>query len=387
MPKQTVSSEPNAESLGELDQYLIPHEALERTLQGVIVATKLDNERQKPLKEWLSQQQPASKQLFINEWLSSAAAQFSEDLESHALLDLIIGIAYMRARGRQSNASKDPRSLKFIWSLVHRALLRTTVFKTSRSAGGFIFVPLCSLIKDGAIDELWRLHVWLPDGIRGSTDFKIHDHNAYGQSWVLTGEGTNHRWLVEPADEETATHSEYRLAWNDGKKCDSNYKTHQVSATVTNVYKYLKVTHLSAEKEQRDMTYAVSQREWHSSEVAPEAVFATLFFFDAYRGANRDAAILGPKDRKSSTTEKAAVGITPGQLIRIVELTRTWEDLMTSGKDFIAMGHYDKALGNFNHARLLCEEQGFPNRVYYEEKTESAIDLCRGSTSAVPSNG
>ncbi|KAK6074956.1 hypothetical protein SCUP234_07955 [Seiridium cupressi] len=375
---EMASAEPQLQSLGSVgDQYLLPYEALERTLRGLVVAIKLDDERRDRIQGWLSQQQNIleSRPLSANQWLEATKSQFSDDTELYVLTNLIIGISYMRERGRHSNESQDTLSLNFIWPLVYAALAHTTsLFKPSRSAAGFIFVPLCSLIKDGGIDELWRLHVWLPDGVRGALGFKVHGHNAYGQSWILAGEGTNHRWTVEPAaDKEAATHAEYRVEWNDGKKQDSSYKTHQVSSTVKNSHTYFKATHLGTDIETRDMTYTVSHEEWHSSDVAPEVVFATLFFFDAHRGFNKDAKILGPKDQESSTQLRDPAGHTPEKLVKTVELMRKWEDLLTAvGNKPTTTERYVEVLDNINDAKLLCESApDFPNREYYKEKTMS----------------
>lgn len=324
---QNISTGPKIQSLGRVgDQYLLTHETLDRTLRGVVVATKLDDERQKIIKDWLSQQQQAldSKPLSVNQWLEASKSRFSEEPELHVVTDFIIGIAYMRERGRHENVSKDPLSLDFIWPIIYAALTTTNnLFRASRSAVGLIFVPLCSLIKDGAIEELWRLHVWLPDGQRGDPEYHVHSHNTYGQSWILAGFATNHRWSVEPAaDKETATHAEYRVSWNDGKTQDSNYKTHQVSSTINNTHKYFNAKLLSTETEQQDMTYSVTHEEWHSSEVAPDAMLATLFFFDGHRGTNNDAAILGPKDGESSTQLRDSAGNTPEKVAKFVQAAR-----------------------------------------------------------------
>lgn len=368
---------PASASLGEVgDQYLITHEALDRTLRGLVVATKLDDGRHNQIQKWLSQQREAldSNPLSVNQWLEASRSYFSEQPELYVLTNLIVGIAYMRERGRRSKATEDELSLKFIWPLVYAAISKTTsLFKASRSAAGFIWVPLCSLVNDGAIDELWRLHVWLPDGHRGNSDFQPHDHHAYGQSWILAGEGTNHRWSVEPvADEASATHARYYVAWDDGKKEDSGYKTHQVSSTVRNSHEYCKATHLRTETERRNMTYSVSHEEWHHSEVAHEAVFATLFFFDAHRGVNSKACILGPKDGVSSTQIRDPDGNTPEQLVRTVEVLRRWEDQVAGG-DNLAGDEAAKAKTAediYRPALDLCrQDSSFPNREYYAQKT------------------
>ncbi|ETS73678.1 hypothetical protein PFICI_14624 [Pestalotiopsis fici W106-1] len=374
------------------DQYLLTHDGVERTFRGLIVATKLDEVRERNIRKWLSQQQEVldSQPLSVNQWLEAVRSRFSQELEYLVLMNLIVGISYMRERGRHSTEPEDVVSQNFIWPHIYAALANTkSLFKPSRSSAGFMFVPLCSLIKDGAIDELWRLHVWLPDGHRADPAISVHGHHAFGQSWILAGEGTNHRWAVDAVDDDhaaEATHAEYRVSWDDGKGSSPGYKTHQVSSTIVNTYKYFRATRLGSEEtERRGMTYSVSQDEWHSSTVAPEIVFATLFVFDAHRGANKDAAILGPRDGESFTTSKDPEGNTADGLVRTVESLRRWEDCVAAfSKERLGEAAEDEAdeskectatPSSFDQAMRLCkEEPDFPNRDYYVKKTLEARD-------------
>jgi hypothetical protein len=73
----------------------------------------------------------------------------------------------------------------------------TIPFKVSRSSQGFYAVPLWSQMKDGDIEELFRLHVWIPDGKERISDSNIHTHQAFAQGWILTGQGTNHFYEIE----------------------------------------------------------------------------------------------------------------------------------------------------------------------------------------------
>lgn len=78
--------------------------------------------------------------------------------------------------------------LAFVWYLICDALSSTLIpYTISRSSQGFLAVPLWSLIKDGNIDELFRFHVWQPDGSRGTPEIAIHKHQSFIQSWILAG--------------------------------------------------------------------------------------------------------------------------------------------------------------------------------------------------------
>jgi hypothetical protein len=78
-------------------------------------------------------------------------------------LNMAIALAFLIQSGRQ-NVSVTPSDLHFVWTLIYGALLCDAIhFKVNRSALGYHSVPLWSHAKDGNIDELFRLHVWIPD--------------------------------------------------------------------------------------------------------------------------------------------------------------------------------------------------------------------------------
>ncbi|EFQ34375.1 uncharacterized protein GLRG_09519 [Colletotrichum graminicola M1.001] len=209
--------------------------------------------------------------------------------------------------------------------MIYRAISCETspAFTAARSAQGFLSVALCSLVKDGRIDELFRLHVWLPDGKRGNPDFKLHSHQPFAQSWILAGEGEDHTWEVEPVEDPTeATHAGYVLAWDDGKGQNSTYKTHQSSSTVRNTGSLFRAMETQSEVHCRDSTYTVPAAAFHTSEVAADALHATLFFFDSHRGFVKDAGVLGPKHGDAFTQLRDPAGISPRELVEAVETAR-----------------------------------------------------------------
>jgi hypothetical protein len=52
-------------------------------------------------------------------------------------------------------------------------------FKVSRSSQGFYAVPLWSQMKEGEIEKLFRLHVWIPYGKERISESNIHTHQAF----------------------------------------------------------------------------------------------------------------------------------------------------------------------------------------------------------------
>ncbi|KAI0127627.1 hypothetical protein BJ170DRAFT_683460 [Xylariales sp. AK1849] len=372
-------------TLGVVENEVITAAALRLTLRGLIAATNLPEDQAEALSQWTRSQNlhdtsDRAADMSLSPWLKAATSAFIVQPDLHHLANLSIGIAYMRERGRRLGPTTDPASIAFIWRLIQSALtISHSFFKASRSSQGFFFVPLCSLLKDGKIEELWRLHVWLPDGTRGSPGFEanIHGHDRFAQSWILAGESKNHLWSVEPAqDAELATHAEYQVVWDDGKTSNTDYKTHQVSSTIRNCEKFVTVKHLKTEVKSRDMSYVVPETACHSSEVAPEVACATLFFFDAFRGTNPQAPILGPKDGVSFTQIRDPTGNTPAVLTEIVEIIRKWEMLLEEGKRLDQRGQSEQATSLFRNALELCQSAAnFPNAPLYKSMVLRELNI------------
>lgn len=78
-------------------------------------------------------------------------------------LNLAICLAFLIQSGRQ-NVSVTPSDLHFVWTLIYGAQLCDSIhFKANHSALRYHSVLLWSHAKDGNIDKLFRLHVWVPD--------------------------------------------------------------------------------------------------------------------------------------------------------------------------------------------------------------------------------
>ncbi|OJJ30811.1 hypothetical protein ASPWEDRAFT_44796 [Aspergillus wentii DTO 134E9] len=354
-----------------MDNYIIPASSLLRVLQGIVVATKLPQSKTEPLVQCFSggvtgtDIRPADRELSLSvgkwrdEVYSIPEENKSEKDGLQHLSNLAIGIAFLREQGRQSQDAVTGTELATVWEMVHgaltSALLSQPQFQASRSAQGFLAVPLCSLIENGNISELFRLHVWLPDGQRGAEAFAVHSHQPFAQSWILAGEGVDHSFNVEGVtDEAMSTHAEYRLAWNDGKNTGASYKTHQISSTVVRSGRMVRVIPTGSKVHTRDMSYTIPAAVFHQTTVQPDTLHATLFFFDASRGFVKDAPVLGPKDMESSTQLRDPAGVTPAALATMVEAVRAWEILMDQGQAHSERAEWEHALRSFSHALSLC---------------------------------
>ncbi|KAK6955402.1 hypothetical protein Daesc_003039 [Daldinia eschscholtzii] len=353
--------------------------SLLRTLQGVAVATKSPQDIshqiiQRLCPDAVNNKEDSSVALSFNGWREAIDTKIvDEDTRQVAYLGL--AIAYLRelytGKGDDACEAVSQADLDIIWELVRNALTNKLVsrqlFTASRSAQGFVSVALCSLIKDGNIDELFRLHVWLTDGYRGNPDVAIHSHQAFAQSWILAGEGTDHAYKVEHVDDlETATHAEYALAWSDGKNLGTNYKTNQAFSTITNTKKLVRVAPAKTNVHRRGVSYTIPAAQYHSTEVVPDRFHATLFVFDSRRGFVQDAGVLGPKDGDSFTQLRDPAGITPETLAWTVDAVRSWEVFMEEGQKHINHAEWEHALREFSNALSLCDSgNDFPNKAYH----------------------
>ncbi|KZL80661.1 peroxisomal catalase [Colletotrichum incanum] len=299
--------------------------SLLRSLRGVAQAANLSEAKIEPIMQRLSS---LAERLTLDSWqdfFESLALDEKDNTLHLASLRLALAVSFLRETARQ-NQPVSSDDLDQCWRMVYQAVTSrdSPAFTAARSAQGFLSVALCSLVKDGKIDELFRLHVWLPDGNRGNSDFRLHSHQPFAQSWILAGEGVDHAWEVWPVEDPAeATHAGYALAWDDGKEQNKEYKTHQSSSTVNNTGRLLKATETHSEVHSRGSTYSIPAAAFHTSEVTPDALHATLFFFDSYRGFIEDAGVLGPIDKISYTQLRDPAGISPCELAKVVEAARS----------------------------------------------------------------
>ena len=368
--------------------FQIPRSSLHKVFQGVMVATKTSEVRAEPIIRWISscgtlRAGDSLNANFLDQdcsittaapslrtWRTAIVSDFPREEKLQQLARLALGVTCLREKSRL-DAPVTPTELGLVWELVHGALtnplLKDSLSSASRSAQGFISVPLCSLLKDGIIGELFRLHVWLPDGQRGRPDISIHSHQPFAQSWVLAGEGKDHSYKIEPTTKsDFATHAEYTVSWSDGKDSDSTYRTIQTYSIIKRTERLVHATPIDSVFHSRDMSYTIPAAAFHSTEVPPDTLHATLFYFDSSREFIKDACILGPKNGESFTQLRDPGGVTPALLASKVAYVRNWEDLMKQGHKYAQQGELEEGLRAFNSALSLCESvPDFPNASRY----------------------
>lgn len=328
----------------------VPYATFERTLEGISEACKASDADALTLLEFArrvvgtadclvhrSEMRLSPVRLTDVSMQCRPESQTSDQFELQSLAALAFAICALREAGHDESHGHTAWT-DFIWAEICCSLetLSSSTryrFAVNRSAQGFLTVPLCSLIQDGNIQELFRIHVWLPDGHRGNPDLKVHSHQAFAHSWILAGQATDRSYDGTAASsKDDATHAEYSLAWNSGTGCSAAYKTHQISSTVVNAKRYRQVSLASTRKHSAGMYYTIPHASFHTTEVDPNTLHATLFFFDASRGFEKDAPVLGPRDGNSHTHVREDPKLTPTDLIRLVDLTRQWEACMRTRK-------------------------------------------------------
>jgi hypothetical protein len=354
------------------DATTLPKASLLRVLEGVAVATRAPEAQVQRLNDTIRDIQPQQvhcKPMESSLWAVTGISHqhpsftqwyrmLADDLETNEdgvrqLAQVTLAVALLRERAR-CNLVVDRTGIDKIWSLIYDAIVSApgTVlhFTVARSAQGFLSIPLCSLLENGQIDELWRLHAWMPDYERGAEEVCIHAHQPFGQSWILLGSGTDHTFEIDdPDDPSLATHAVYEPYYTSepGKQSAnaSNYQTFQIASTVRNTGRLLRVKPTAQSSHSRDMTYSVPGGVYHRSEVPGNRLHATLFVFDSQRGFDINAGVVGPEDGWEYVQPRDPAGLTAEVIAQIVNATRRWEqtreEIAEGDKEHpTAMGYY-----------------------------------------------
>jgi hypothetical protein len=348
------------------DVMLAPLE-MQEVLGGIAAATLVPQHAMKPVSNMFLSCQVTmdetkrtscdleNRALSYHQW-SASIASAAHDSQSKLLANLALVIAFLRRKSRLGQIVRE-EELASAWSHMHAALnsplLKNSMPGPSRSAQGFLAIPLCSLVRNGNIDVLFRLHVWLPDGQRGSPGFSIHSHQPFACSWVLAGEGRDTAYKVSSvATKELATHAEYALTWTDGKDKapDTNYKSHQVYSKIVNTRQWVSAVVTKREVHTRNMSYSIPAASFHRTEVRPDTVHATLFLFDSEGGFIRDAPVLGPVDSESSVQVRKSGDANAAVLSDLINSIRKFEGCKAHASELARHRNKNEAFAAFQEA-------------------------------------
>ncbi|KAF2213419.1 hypothetical protein CERZMDRAFT_111123 [Cercospora zeae-maydis SCOH1-5] len=349
---QSSDSKPIKASILGSSRCLLPGH-LSAVLDGVANAARKGAEELMPLRNCLQRQfQCRSPSL----WLATFKQDLGEEGTLLQLAKVTLGVAILRARSRLKQEAST-NEIGFVWQMLYDALTATgedtESFRLSRSAQGFIAIPLCSHVKNGRIEELFRLHVWLPDGQRGTSGFSVHSHQPHAQSWILAGTSVDH-----------------------SKEVASAYKTHQSFSKVINTHRYMHPELVRSTTHTANMSYTIGPGEFHRTEVARDRLHATLFFFDSSRGFVDDAPVLGPAHQESSVQVREVEAHSPASLAKAVHALRCWERFMQQSVENEQKTDSEASLRALTKALRVCHESPILSKVpYYRSKV--LIDLSR----------
>jgi hypothetical protein len=360
----------SANASGNVDCDLERNE-LHQVLAGTTVAVKASPEDADSVKTWTDKVYDSfqTEQLAFEFLIKSISKESANNPNVGQLARLVTAVSVLRHRSRHQRYVAEPNikpeELEKLWSIINQALISLPNVPVSRSSQGFLTVPLCSVIKDGDIEELLRFHVWLPDGRRGPPGADTHAHQPYAQSWVLAGSGRDYSYVAEPAsDREDATHAKYEVVWtplNGGDEAARKYATHLKLSSIRNTGVLVKLSEIATAVHARNDTYVVPAGVYHRSDVPPEGFHATFFYFDSSRGFIKDACALGPVDGSISTAARDVQGISAKSLVDAVNNVRAWEIAQETGQDFARNSRSEEAEHAFPQALAYCDLDGFPN--------------------------
>lgn len=363
-------------------------------LPGVVEATKSSTEQMEQVLDWISIMETADASLadsyrpqapdaslssspLLQHWLESIDAS-TLGTRQKDVCRIVLALSILRQKTWEDE-KVSAVELADIWSLLHGVLAgpNSPISTVSRSAQGFLAIPLCSSLKNGDIAELWRLHVWLGDGQRGNAQFAIHSHQSFAESWILAGRAVDHSFQAKPVEhKEEATHATFAIGWSNNKakaKTEdtdrgSTYQTHQTSSTAMNTHQWVSVSESAQQEHAFDGVYQyhIPSAAYHRTEVDPAEFHATLFVFDSSRGFHRDAGALGPKDEESHTQQRDPAGRTAASLAQMVDVVRAWEMAIAEGRRYAEDSRWEFSMRAFDRARdLFHDHDNIPNAARY----------------------
>lgn len=376
---------------GEELNVAIPQSSLVRVVRGIAVATERLGEQiellvQGILSLRISETSSSNSATRVDKDDTAASLAFCEwqavfhsrlvphDEGSQQLANLALGIASLREIGRNEPeelaTALSADKLQRIWAPIHDALksrlLPWGMRSATRSASGFVAIPLCTLKEGGNFTEFFELHVWLPDSRRN--DFvTIQSHQFFAQTWVLTGERKKCSFEIEQVtDSALATHAEYGHFCRDEKSISGAYQTHHANSPLAQTGTCVRAVPTGSKVYRGNTTYSIHAATYHATDIAPDAFHASLSFFDSSRGFVKNAHFLGPKDGELFTLPCNLPNETAACLVSMVDAVRLWETMMEQGKQHAWRAEWEYALRALNSALDICEtREGFPNRARY----------------------
>ncbi len=239
-----------------------------------------------------------------------------EDVTSAAARALIVRtlvVGLLKRVARPVPPGSAITDLRPLWPLLRSTIEEPTGVPARfiRSSQGFYAMPLMATMERGRLKEMLRLHVWpwhqrerdgddqgqvaLPVHVRRSNPFSVHSHQAHATSWLLAGQLENKTYSVAQtphSSPEREAVNLFRLSADDRR----SYSFSDQRSPVRNTGRAAAATPECAAIFSAGQSYTVAAGEFHETTIDREAPAppVSLFFFDATRGWDEDAAVIGP---------------------------------------------------------------------------------------------
>lgn len=251
---------------------------------------------------------------------------------ARALMIRTLVVGLVRQVARPVPAGCAVTDLRPLWPLLRSTIEGPTGVPARfvRSSQGFYAMPLMATLERGRIKEMLRLHVWpwhqredgddrgqvaLPVHPQRSNLFSVHSHHAHATSWVLAGQIENKTFSVVQTPHSlpvTESVNLFQLSADDRR----SYSVNRQQSPVRNTGRAAAATPECAAILSAGQSYTVAAGEFHATTIDREtpAPPVSLFLFDATRGWDEDAGVIGPATLTADLRPPAA-GATPEEII------------------------------------------------------------------------
>ncbi|MFD4636495.1 hypothetical protein ACFWN2_04215 [Lentzea sp. NPDC058436] len=250
----------------------------------------------------------------LREWCDGIAEPVERSVARCAVLT-----ALLRGMRRNQDGAGQPSDARPLWTFV-RAAVDCSFRRAQVSSQGFYCVPLFSVVRQGQIEELLRLHIWPANGAAAEEEtggaFSVHSHQPHATSWVLTGGLHNrvHRVRQWPVA-TTRSQRLFAVSW-DGRRSYS-VAHRQSSLRDTGVPVSVVLDHEAMFT--AGHSYTVPAGQFHETGRMDSSPVVTLFYFDARIGWFENAGVVGPTAAHVPVAKaKETVDVAP--LLREIDL-------------------------------------------------------------------
>jgi tetratricopeptide (TPR) repeat protein len=308
-------------------------------------------------------------------WLEVAKRMPFNDHNERQIANLAIALASLRESRRQDLfVSAD--DLDQIWSLVKDALQCGTLnWNILQCTDGSQGLPLWSLVKDGRVQELFRLHIWLPGAVRVDPDSAMHMHQLFAQSWTLAGEGTYSTFSATVDREDHATHVEYTFDNNEAAEDETaeTYRVPSKASTITHTTNLYSLNPVQTELQTRNMSCCIPAGVYYATTVEPDALHARILLLDSTSGSTHDVPFLEPTSPEANASHPQPLTINAADIADLITELRSWEVLQEIGLTHSDRGEWEEALRSYRTALHICQNNKWLDSPRYKHVSLGTI--------------